>query len=546
MRLVLIFILINSKVYSQDTIFQRSLPIDRYVTNISTDGKNLYARIGDSIYLYSGEKLKYLDLGALRFSWIKKNDYADNYYWYHAEQIPKIYSAPVNQLKNILPGTGNAFITNVRLNNDLFICYNGNVLEYKINELPRLIYNGKSIRHIYSDGNLRVISTYDGVFSQKLSDAQILQSEGEKIFPYSHGEFTKIGADFYLCQGANLYKYDEEKNKLDVFLNFEKNGQVRQLIEFENNVIVVSLEGLAVLNLVEKKANEPLINDKISRVKKIGSELIAVTKTGAIYRVSKEFKIDKIQTDFSFEDVENINDEIFIGGKSGLYKLNGKELLKLNSSRVFYELHDYKGNLIFSNFNGLFAWINSSPIPIVNNVEFNRYAMNHDQQFFYAGSINGLYIISTKQFDIWLSNQKEMQKFISINKFNWPKLFGYGIISILVIIIITTVIKKRKSKMKLITYRTQKKNFSIEFLNNLIISNNILSVQELANHLNISTIQLNRNLTKNNTTALKVLINCKKEIAQEMYKNGESFEKISKKTGYSIRYIKDNFFKNIN
>ena len=110
-KVLLIFFLTASSAYTQDTIFKRSHNFEKYVSNISTDGQTLYVRIGDSVYSYANGKKKYITTGALRFSWIKKNDYADNYYWFHDEQIPNIYSISKDNLNRILPGPQNAFIT---------------------------------------------------------------------------------------------------------------------------------------------------------------------------------------------------------------------------------------------------------------------------------------------------------------------------------------------------------------------------------------------------------------------------------------------------
>jgi biotin operon repressor len=89
-----------------------------------------------------------------------------------------------------------------------------------------------------------------------------------------------------------------------------------------------------------------------------------------------------------------------------------------------------------------------------------------------------------------------------------------------------------------------KNNFSIDLIEKIIREYKIVSVEDLANHLNISRVQLNRKLSKENTTALKVLKVCKNKIANELYNNGIPIEKISKKLGYSKRYIKENFLNN--
>ena len=79
------------------------------------------------------------------------------------------------------------------------------------------------------------------------------------------------------------------------------------------------------------------------------------------------------------------------------------------------------------------------------------------------------------------------------------------------------------------------------FLEKIIKEYNIISVEELANQLNISKVQLNRKLAKKGTSGLKVLKNCKRKIAKELFTKGVPIKNISKQLGYSIRYIKENF-----
>lgn len=390
-RTMFLFLLILvSSINAQDTLFYRSLSIDSYVSNISTDGNDLYLRIGDSVYSYSNSQIKYITQGAWRFSWIRKNEFADNYYWSHDSYVTKQYAVKYNEIKNILPGPYNGFITKALINNKLFICYNGTVLEYNINSLARLVHKGKSVRHIYSDGQIRIISTYSGVIAENTVE-NYFNFKGEKIANYSNGELAKVGSDYYLCRDHTILKYNRKQNNLEAYHSFPNNGEVRQLIAFADKIVLVSLESVTLLDIEKREASKPLIKDKITRAKKIGSELIVISRTGTIYRISKHLNIEKIETNFSFEDIEKVNDEILIGGKSGLFKLLNNTLTNISSVTEFYELHNYKGFLIYSNFNGLYAWINSFPIPIVRNVEFNRYALNHDNQIFYAGSINGLY-----------------------------------------------------------------------------------------------------------------------------------------------------------
>lgn len=67
----ILFFIFTTMAYGQDTLFQSSLPIKRFVSNVSTEGRNLYLRIGDSIYRYQNGKLNFEAEGHMRFSWIE-------------------------------------------------------------------------------------------------------------------------------------------------------------------------------------------------------------------------------------------------------------------------------------------------------------------------------------------------------------------------------------------------------------------------------------------------------------------------------------------
>jgi hypothetical protein len=525
---------------AQDTLFSRSHSIDKYISNITTDGSDLYLRIGDSIFNYLDGDLNYTTQGALRFSWIEQDSYQGKHYWNHDRIIQGKNSIAEQEIAHILPGPFNGFITKAEIGNKLYLCYNGSLLEYEINTLSKLRYKGSSVRHIYSDDGIRIISTYSGVFGGKLEAH--LEFDGKKIGGYSNGEFVKVKSKYFLCRDNNLYQYNKEQNQLELYQIFPIKHEVRQLIEFADSVFVVFTDGLALLDLINKSVSEHLIEDQISRAMSTGSELILVSVTGSVYRVSDKLKIRKIETKYSFEDVQSFNGDILIGGKSGLFRLMDDEIQLITNATEFYELHEFYGHLIFSNYQGLYARVNSSHIPIISNVEFNRYGLAYDKELFYAGSINGLYTISVSKLRTWLDNLDRMQEFKEKNEFNW----NYALIFVTVLTMSITAVflfTKSRNNKKVNSRRFRSNDISIDSLIQIIRDHKILSVEDLANHLDISKVQLNRKLSKYNTTALKVLKYGKKEIAKEMYTNGLPLEKISKRTGYSIRFVKENFLK---
>ena len=104
--------------------------------------------------------------------------------------------------------------------------------------------------------------------------------------------------------------------------------------------------------------------------------------------------------------------------------------------------------------------------------------------------------------------------------------------------------KKYKIKKSIVEQRFIETQLSETYLKEIIMSKkNILSVSDLAEELKTSTVQLNRKLARSNISALNILKETKKEIALEMYKNGNSISSISKRVGYSERFIKENFLK---
>ncbi len=71
----------------------------------------------------------------------------------------------------------------------------------------------------------------------------------------------------------------------------------------------------------------------------------------------------------------------------------------------------------------------------------------------------------------------------------------------------------------------------------------IISVEALSDYFETSTVQLNRKLSKFDTTGLKLMKEVKKEIAKEMFSQNIPLDKISKRIGYQPNFIKRHFLK---
>ena len=523
---------------AQDTLFVKSLHLKGKVHNICTDGEWLFIRIGDSIYRRDNEEIIYVTRGHSKYSWISNDEKDGKVYWSHNPILLKQQQVPQSKVENILPGPYNANITMVQLKNVLYVCYNGVVLEYRINNLVKMAYKGRSVRHIYSEDGLRIISTYSGVFGEVFED--FFSFSSTKLENYSNGEFVRIGNQYFLCQDA-LLSYKKDSNILELFMMFQNGQDIRQIIEFNGVIVGVFTNGIFTIDLEKKAITSTIISDTLSNAAIIGNELICVNKAGTIYRVSKEYNVEKIQTDYNFNDIELISNTIFLGGDYGLYTLNNNSVSVVANFEVM-EMINYNDQLIFSNNNGLYTWLDSKIEPIYTGVEFNRFALAYDKALFYAGSVNGLYFISVHDLDAWLNYKITNQQVKSVGKiFNFNYVIIIGVLLFLLGIILW---KNHKIKKSVIQKRLIKPQFSESLLKEMIKKDkNILSVTDLADAVGLSTVHLNRKLSKSNTTALEIMKEAKKELALQLYERGVSIDNISKRVGYSKRYIKEYFLK---
>jgi AraC-like DNA-binding protein len=152
--------------------------------------------------------------------------------------------------------------------------------------------------------------------------------------------------------------------------------------------------------------------------------------------------------------------------------------------------------------------------------------------------------MSIFELDAWLNDKKEINQ-LKNNKISYNPFYFVSIGLLFITFFFGLVLwKKYKIKKSIVEQRFIETQLSETYLKEIIMSKkNILSVSDLAEELKTSTVQLNRKLARSNISALNILKETKKEIALEMYKNGNSISSISKRVGYSERFIKENFLK---
>jgi AraC-like DNA-binding protein len=205
---------------------------------------------------------------------------------------------------------------------------------------------------------------------------------------------------------------------------------------------------------------------------------------------------------------------------------------------VDIEQDRYK-NLWVATENGMFLIpkATESPIPLVSDVEFNRYGLTLFRDKIYAGSINGLYL-----FDVYEIEKGYLPRYLqkvadqkSIARKNLIKnvlVFGLPIFLIVGWIVRKVYFKKR------IQIQPKTEAYSLEKIKQDIIANKIVSVEGLAEHYRTNTVQLNRRFKNLGTTPGKFLKKVKISWAKSLLSEGKPLEEVARIVGYSERLLK--------
>ncbi|WP_033957844.1 hypothetical protein [Psychroserpens jangbogonensis] len=532
--LVFLFFLITAE--AQDTIFVKSLNVSN-AKNVTTDNKDLYFRMDNKLYYFNLEKDKPIEQakGNLKYSWLEFNSDSQEYVVMNSNYIPLNRQINCKYYENIIPGFCNKQATVARVNNNLFICLNGKILQYRIDTNYKIEHKGRSIRHVFSEPGRRIISTYSGVFSDSLwTQFSNIKIKGD--LEYSNGELSKINGNYYLCQD-DLLKLNINNSTFENVLATENGPRTRKLVDFKGVFYAMYNSALGIIDLDNSINNKILINDDFTDIQIHQNKLYACSTNGNLYIIDSKGSIDVYTFDYSFNDINIDGSEIYLGTKTNLVRLNenlGLDVVFKNEEVI--QLMFLDDSLLFTNNRGFHIFLDGQINTIIDNIEFNKFALNFDDNYIYAGSVNGLYIIETSTMrEVIIPNL--LDKIYIKNDSSLPK-YAYSIItfSLSIIIIILSfwfVLKRGKEK-------NLKQTISSEIITQIIEEKpKVKSVDNLAEYLNTSVVQINRNLKKENTTALKILIIAKKKIARDMLKQGASIKDISKRVGYSERYVKE-------
>ncbi len=539
-QILVYFVFLSFNLHSQDTVFIKSLPIGKTVVNITSGNGELFIRSADSIYRWKNSALDFVSEAKLRYSWVKEDQ--GNFLFSHSATIPISRQVKRDGYKNLIPGTYNANISSERINNDLFVAYNGNLLQYLIREDFDLKLRGTSIRHIFSEPYHRVISTYSGIFIDTLWDKFVeIKLEGP-LTTYSNGCFIKIMDRYFLCQD-DLLEYDAYSKQLILRKADYNDVSFRNLFEFGGRTFAIMTFGFYQLNFDNYEFEQEFLHSKeITDYEVIGDNAYLSCKNGGVYVLDSSLHLRNICTQNGVNNICTLDNDLMLFTDNGLFKfdLNSGSLEQLTEQKELHSAVKFKNGLIYSGNRGLYWYSENESRTLINNTEFNKFALLTDKHYLYAGGVNGLYMITVADLELLLA--------LSSNKINkhtqgsfWAT-YGVLIIVFLLIILLTIILFRKNKKSKLKAFSPAK--ITSESVKALITNNeSIKSVEGVAQFFNTSVSQVNRRLKLENTTPLLCLKEVKKEIAIKMIEEENSIEEIAKRVGYSKRYIKEKLLK---
>lgn len=516
-------------VAGQDTVFVQKHSFGKPVKNVFLVDNSVYTKTGNDLYVLENEDWNKVDL---------KFDQNFVFYsngFFQSEFLPDAFKKSAEPMAHLIPQKSLTNCTTARINNQLFISVGGSLFEYEIRPYFTIKYPNMSIRNVYMDENIKTVSTYSGIF--------VNDTLRHDFPPYSNGNFVKVN-DQYFLSTDELYQVVSTdsvfwiKSGQNIFA-----GHSRKLVEWNGKIY--SLNTNSINEFQEKNSLFPIHKGfEYSDLEVFDSLLVFSTYEGKLFSYNGSEVNEIASLNSRIREIFIGDSWIYLAADNGAFKIqveNPKELIRIldQSHCVDIEQDRFK-NLWVASENGLFIIpkSNQKPVPLVSDVEFNRYAMSHYEDKIYAGSISGLY-----EFDIYTIERGFLPIYFQMvddqKSIMWKKiLLGIFFIGIPAMIIGLWLFKRIRIKNKIeFRPKSDSNKMGLEQIKIDIVEHKLISVDALAQHYHTNTVQLNRQFRQLGTTPGKFLKKVKISWARALLKNGMDIEEVSKTVGYSPKFL---------
>jgi hypothetical protein len=532
LRLILILIICPFwQLYAQDTVFIQKHWFETPVRNVFKAEDKIYVKTGSSLYVLQNKKWKKLDLSFDRSFVFYLNGF------YESEFIPNEYrkDAEATHIAHLIPQKSLVNCTMAEGNNRLFVTVGGSLFEYEIKPHFAIQYPNASIRHVYRDENIKVVSSYSGIF---------VNDTLRPAFPaYSNGHFVRIRGDYYICTDE-LFKV-VSNDSVSLIKSGENiyAGHSRKLLEWNGQVFSLNTNSI---NILQEGYNLYPIHKgyDYSDLEVFDSLLYFSTYEGILFSFNGTEVKKLAEIGVRIRELFAGDSWLYLAADNGVFRIQSHRQSKL--TKIFHKPfcvdieQDRFKNLWVATENGLFVIPKSieKPVPLITDVEFNRYGMTIYNDSLYAGSINGLYVS-----DLYTIERSFLpvyyEKVADQRSLMWTDLaIKFLFIGIPLLAIAGWLIRGLYFRRK-IEVQQKPGSYSLEQIKKDVIRYKIVSVEALAEHYKTNTVQLNRQFKRLGTTPGKFLKKVKISWAKTLVKQGMELEDIAKTIGYSTRLLND-------
>lgn len=421
----------------------------------------------------------------------------------------------------------------------LYIISKGHLLIYKSN-----FYSFKasgSVRSITEN----FIGTYSGVFFKERKLESITYTDGQ-IKEFDSASFVCFNGLLFYKNGVEsmIYKNSDRLNSPNQIGNISN-----IFLLYHPNYLVISSTGIFKYNFSANEFKQIYLSKK---------SVIPVRKN---FRNGYEYENDFLfvdgqnlkslstqnyQTDIVYQFEKKVEDLVAIDNmlyvltdqstiitlRNDIEKVKMINEFELNSN--YHTIETFNNYLIISGNNDLSIYDINEDNFFSNIIidEFNKGAIYKNDESISIGSIHGIYNFSSPDKFIMFLNHNKMIKNVRVSEIN---------LNIILVFFITF--------MLLIIFLFNKKNL-VKINNQDMISDIKLFVNQNLNTVTVNSIQSKFGLENsaiyhlnNEFKAGKYIKNRREQKASEMINLKISLNKISKKTGYSVSYLKKNKIK---
>jgi AraC-like DNA-binding protein len=441
-------------------------------------------------------------------------------------------------MAHLIPQVSLSNATIAKHGNRMFISAGGSLFEYIINPYYRHTLGSYSIRDIFLEDSLSIISTYSGIF--------INDSIRAKKPDFSNGALCKIGNRYFLCNDV-LFEFTKPANFTQIKgVESIPLGLIRKMVLLNGQIYT---QNTRTINLYDSLKGIKTLHDgfEFFDLENFNGTLISCTATGEVFSYNNGTPTLLFDINTRIRDIYPFRDVLFFASDLGVYSIkNGDPATLIQLLPLPHAVNvkmDRANNNWIATENGLYVLPDkySEAIPFIPNVEFNRGALTIHNDTLYAGSIEGLFIIDT-----YMALKSFIPQYLNKKVISDTKSFRIQlsiIIALLLIGIAVSVYYFRYRKITIPQTQKEKTVITLEQIAVDINANNITTVEGLAAFYETNPVQLNRLFKNYDTTPGKYLKKVKLTLAKELLKKGASMEDVVSQTGYTAHYIQQHLIK---